>query len=531
MVSYKQLVDATPSSFSSAAEAYGSLSESLSNRVDPIDNQAGDLADAWTGEDQEGGTAAVEYVRAQNTSITTSAGELSTIQSALNDLAEAVTRAQGDIDDAKEAAAAIPATVDSQGKVTVDWSSIDTEGMEPSDLSLLRAAKNGEAEKVQKDIDDAVEKATEADEDARDSIGDISPTAAPAGGSPPAQMPEDDWTPEQVNDWWNGLTGAERQYLLANEPEAIGERDGIPTVYRDLANRSILNERIETLEGLTTRGELARIGVIEAANRQDKLEELLAIREHLESGDSGQRRYLLGFDTSQNRLIIANGNPDTADNVFTFVPGALNGFGEYDDSMSRVDQMVSDANGVNGSGNTAGIMWLDYDSPTVGTFGEFNAGMAAPDLQEFQAGMRATHEGPPSTNTVIGHSYGTTVVGHAAMGDIDSDQVLFLGSVGTGATDVSDFTVDADDVYAGVTTNDYEAHIPLHTKPLPHWESFGATAFEAGEGRHSDYWDENTTSRDQIADIVTGNGDRIDPMEYVDLNAPDPEGNDHYISY
>jgi hypothetical protein len=36
---------------------------------------------------------------------------------------------------------------------------------------------------------------------------------------------------------------------------------------------------------------------------------------------------------------------------------------------------------------------------------------AEADLSRFQDGLRVTHDGPPSHNTIIGHSYGTTVVG------------------------------------------------------------------------------------------------------------------------
>ena len=53
-------------------------------------------------------------------------------------------------------------------------------------------------------------------------------------------------------------------------------------------------------------------------------------------------------------------------------------------------------------------------------------------LDTFENGQRASHVGPPSIDTVIGHSYGSTVVGAAASGGhhLDADNVIAVGSPG-----------------------------------------------------------------------------------------------------
>ncbi len=53
-------------------------------------------------------------------------------------------------------------------------------------------------------------------------------------------------------------------------------------------------------------------------------------------------------------------------------------------------------------------------------------------LNTFENGLRASHVGPPSIDTVIGHSYGSTVVGAAASGGhhLDADNVIAVGSPG-----------------------------------------------------------------------------------------------------
>ena len=53
-------------------------------------------------------------------------------------------------------------------------------------------------------------------------------------------------------------------------------------------------------------------------------------------------------------------------------------------------------------------------------------------MSTFENGQRASHLGPPSVDTVIGHSYGSTVIGAAAAGGrhLDADNVIAVGSPG-----------------------------------------------------------------------------------------------------
>lgn len=55
-------------------------------------------------------------------------------------------------------------------------------------------------------------------------------------------------SPAAVNAWWQGLTPAERHHLIHNQPDQIGNRDGIPTVDRDQANRLRLAQSQATLQ-------------------------------------------------------------------------------------------------------------------------------------------------------------------------------------------------------------------------------------------------------------------------------------------
>jgi pimeloyl-ACP methyl ester carboxylesterase len=80
---------------------------------------------------------------------------------------------------------------------------------------------------------------------------------------------------------------------------------------------------------------------------------------------------------------------------------------------------------------------------------------AALRLDSFQAGLRATHHGPPAHNTVLGHSYGSTVVGYAATGHpLAADGVIFVGSPGVGVEYAADLSVPPAHVWSSHARND-----------------------------------------------------------------------------
>lgn len=146
---------------------------------------------------------------------------------------------------------------------------------------------------------------------------------------------------------------------------------------------------------------------------------------------------------------------------------------------------------------------------------------AVDELSDFQDGLRATHQGPPSNNTVIGHSYGSTVVGHTAQGDqgLDADELVFVGSPGVNADHVTDLGFSPENVHASTAEHDKinDGAIGMGSKGAhgtdPTTEDFGATGFVSNEGTeggsflgdaHSEYFDENNSSLEHMGKIITG---------------------------
>ena len=152
-------------------------------------------------------------------------------------------------------------------------------------------------------------------------------------------------------------------------------------------------------------------------------------------------------------------------------------------------------------------------------------------LDRFQDGLRATHDGVASHNTVLGHSYGTTLVGAAAQDGhhLNADDVVLVASPGAMAEHASDLSLtgvdpqtNGDHVFA--TKAQYDP-VPLYAElggllgGDPTQPGFGAhdfTSASGGEGpwyqlgwnldAHSSYWEPGNPSLIGMGKIVAGQG-------------------------
>nr|WP_246421939.1 alpha/beta hydrolase [Nocardiopsis mwathae] len=219
--------------------------------------------------------------------------------------------------------------------------------------------------------------------------------------------------------------------------------------------------------------------------------------------------YLLALDTSGGvgRAIVSEGNPDTADNVATLVPGTDTDWMSVNGQHGRAQRLKSDADAVLGedSGvNNAVISWIGYDAPTkVEAPFPFNVKSGADELIDFQAGLSATQQGNPPNTTLIGHSYGSTVVGHAlqkserASSDDDQnsgpllevDNVIAVGSPGMDVQHVSELNIPSSNVHVSQGDDDWISSTPdwAHGSD-PSSDEFGATVFDSPGYGHSDYF-------------------------------------------
>ncbi|WP_335933646.1 alpha/beta hydrolase [Streptomyces sp. PTD5-9] len=273
-----------------------------------------------------------------------------------------------------------------------------------------------------------------------------------------------DKSPADRKEWWDHLSKEQREEYVAAFPELIGNLDGIPALVRDEANRENLQMLIGRLDGKH-----------DDASR-DMLGGLKKIQEKLEKG-SEPPMYLLGIgDEGNGRAIIAYGNPDTADNVSAYVPGLGTKLdAEFaGGTVNRALQTARGAHQVDQFSRTSSIVWLGYDAPQV-TPSDLTSGKSvmfmndakagAPDYNAFMAGISATHEGGAPHVTAIGHSYGSLTVGLAAQekgGIPGADDIILVGSPGTGAGNAQDLNVGKGHVFVGAADNDIVTKLPNH---------------------------------------------------------------------
>ncbi|MGH8792917.1 MAG: alpha/beta hydrolase [Stackebrandtia sp.] len=519
MVSYAQLVDMDTSKLTGAAEAAGSLSNTISGHAGDVRSAAEIPVGMWSGLDA---AAAKDLIGQQPPPLYDASDAFQRGQAALEDLVEGVEAAKEHLRGAHDAVAGTGIVIGADGTVTT-----------PVVDSPETAERNEElARQALEIIDEALKMAGEADDSAIAAIGSIGMTAD-AGAIPDGEGD----SPQDVNEWWDSLSEAEQQAYVNEHPEIIGNLDGVPSEARDQANQINLENELERIEsemdGLDPESD-------EYKDLADSRRGLDAIQARLDENDDYM---LLGLDTEgDGKAIVSNGNPDTADNVFTHVPGTGADLASVDSEMNRVDRMVFDAGQLDPDAETAGIMWLGYDAPDD-LFNAVNPDFATrggDELSSFQEGLRATSENG-SHNTVVGHSYGTTLVGHAASEyGLNADNIVFVGSPGVGVDNASDLGINPDNVYSTrakydiiglVPDTNSTVHIPgtgvtlSGHGPDPTSSDFGGQRFESDDGTrgdwksipigrrtvdaHSEYWDDGNEARDNMGLIITGNGDEV----------------------
>lgn len=410
-----------------------------------------------------------------------------------------------------------------------------------------------DAQRLADEVSDALRRATEAEMTVLDALNRFSTQhmdPAAGGSALLPQVPPVGTAPQQVAQWWDGLTPGQQSALVTGQSVAVGALDGVPTESRDAANRIVLGAEREWLETRLASLDSTAPG---AQNRQNvernqierQLAGLAGIEDRLNDTQPGrQPAYLLGLDTNDlGRAIVAVGNPDEADNVVTLVPGTYAALEGADGGIRDVDALVDQANRIDSSSPTAGILWIGYDAPqsiVPAAMDPSYADAAKGDLDRFQDGLRATHEGPPSNNTVIGHSYGTTVVGHTARdAGLDADNVVFAGSPGVGVDHASELGIPQDNVWATTAEHDPIQHaysdedlgVPIHpwipiVRPNPDPDlvhgnnptdaDFGGRVLASDPGSrwppasaHTEDWEPGSTSLENIGFIVAGRPDLV----------------------
>lgn len=253
---------------------------------------------------------------------------------------------------------------------------------------------------------DAQEHTSAADGGALSGSGAGAGAGGGSGATAPASPPTSGGA-DAVRDWWEGLTDAQRDALIAADPSRWGNLDGIPLDDRVEANR------------LTAEDRLAQGGL--------SAEE----RAYLEAVVAGDRDLVL-YDPEAERIIEMFGTPgaQTTD-VLVYVPGtdaAMDDF--FGGTVQQVGAYLTDRDR---SGGTVAFVYKD------GPWAEWNPLSDRSNASEdFALGRGAAvadfvsaAQGDPAfrqvETTAIAHSAGMSVVSGSEVAGAQYDNVLSLG--------------------------------------------------------------------------------------------------------
>lgn len=529
VVAYADLMAADPGIWRDQARAWGRLGDQLDGHADALSAHTSVLGQAWQGGGVDG---AIEHSACLVTTWRSRAEVLRRVGRLLSahaDRTDTVRRRAVAVGEA----AGPTHEVGADGSVGVTPWAVVASLAAPWQIPALDR-RTGE---LAAELTAVLAQATAIDDESARALGALA-ADDPAGSGPTVTVPASTTPPAEVHRWWESLDDAQREQLLSADPARIGALDGVPVVDRDRANRIVLDSAHE--EAADQRDAALRRppgderdDAVDAAD--EKVRALRAIDDRL-NATGRDRAYLLGIDTGgTGRAIVAVGNPDTADNVVTYVPGTGARLGGAVGDVVRADEIVQSARAADPRESTAAVAWVGYEAPQAivgwppGAADATNpryAEAAGGRLDRFQDGLRATHEGAPSHNTVLGHSYGSTVVGHAAREHgLAADDLVFVGSPGVGTDTVVGLGHDPDRVWSSHIGNDpiqYGYHpgdLLLGGTDLIHGRNpsdpeFGAETFGAQEGSvgfdaHSEYWVPQSESWRNLGRIAVGDYDQV----------------------
>ena len=502
---------------------------------------------SWQGDGADAAKAAMEAAAGEHDATAESLGKGAAVMDHAADEAEGVANTIKSILNDAAARPAVEINPSTNQVISPDTRYMTEEyakqvAAKVTDLQERIAAALAAGEAVDADLASAIKTATGADDPMP---GDSRPEIHDALSKP---LPED---PKQFTDLWNKLTDEEKEWLYQRD-HFIGNHPGMPFIDKNRFNERHLPELTAIKQAEIDRLARERPGWAaggrpttanpnppdyqewkkqwDAAHRS--LDGYNAVNAEMQKfvdadgdGINDVPRFLANID-DQGRAAIALNNPDTADNVATFVPGMNSRLDGIGGDVVRSERLLEAATKADPLARTSVVTWYDYNAPQdlaqAASTSSANAG--APRLDAFQDGLRASHEGMPSHNTIVAHSYGTLVTGTAAgHGDgLAVNDIVLAGSPGIGVQNVTELRLD------GVNPADNRSHVFATASPMdpvprigsvfgnlahgpnPVSDSFGATTFDGNWGwpwnAHSNYWELDNPALTTQGEIITGSG-------------------------
>ncbi|RAV16150.1 alpha/beta hydrolase [Mycolicibacterium sp. GF69] len=270
----------------------------------------------------------------------------------------------------------------------------------------------------------ALDRLDAADADAAADITEAFASLAGGGPTPDASVVTA-WPAtgqDRISDQIAAMTPAQRQRLIDTFPAQVGNTDGVPWEMRIAANRT---------------------NVAQAVLREPDPDRVALYRELLAevddpAGEHGRiDRQILAFEPGRGSLVELHGSVASASGVAVLVPG-LNTTINGSAANARTARRFVSATG----GDVAAITYLGGPFPRGDNLVSAVAAAAdpryalamAPRLVAFSEDVDRTADstGRRIPVTVIGHSYGGSIVGTAESLGLTSDRTLYVAAAGAG---------------------------------------------------------------------------------------------------
>lgn len=353
---------------------------------------------------------------------------------------------------------------------------------------------------------------------------------------------------EEINRWWKTLDGEQQSRLIADHPPELGNLNGVPVAVRSRVNQAVMNDdlqRVEELAALRSAGiddvlanpvhyGLPAVAINRYANA-------FRTRQGLEASEGIADVYLLKYQPDafggEGAAAIAIGNPDTAANTAVLVKGAATSVREGTLAEAEGKRLYQESARADRGNRTAVVTWVGYNAPNNWIDPALReVEMARGGAQVLAADVNAlavTHVGPRTHLTVVGHSYGSTLVADAAAAHgMRANDVVLVGSPGTDlARSAVDFHLpQGGHVYVGAASGDAVTWSPGRVAGPgligvsfgglgndPAVDGYGSTRFKAEVPGapmnpfydHLHYFDDGSESLFSMSDVVSGHGDAL----------------------
>ena len=221
------------------------------------------------------------------------------------------------------------------------------------------------------------------------------------------------------------MTPEQRQRLIDELPQQVGNTDGVPWDMRIAANRLNIAARDRHRNG-PRRGFAAADRLLPRPARRD--------RRSRRAPAAASQRQILAFDPGRASLVELNGDLSAARSVAVLVPGMNTTIEDSAANTTTARRFVSATHGDVAVITYLGGPFPQVDDPAGVLLDAADPRYAlnmAPRLVAFSEDIdRVVGDGVPVT--VIGHSYGGSIVGTAEVLGLTSDRTLFLAAAGAG---------------------------------------------------------------------------------------------------